>query len=107
MGTEAIDPLIRECYDHFYGRGQRLGTLDAVITLAEVDEVGAIVENLAFEADGELIDQPRLVECVEQTLMSLQLPKFPVEAGRVEFTYRVVEREVPTQAGTGASMDEG
>jgi hypothetical protein len=85
-------PLIRECYEMALEEDQNLaGTLRARFSIAGEADVGGLVETVGVEADDGLAVSATLVECMRETVYSLQFDP-PEGGGRVDVTYPFIFR---------------
>jgi hypothetical protein len=85
-------PLIRECYEMALEEDRDLaGTLRARFSIAGEADVGGLVETVDVEADDGLAVSATLVECMRETVYSLQFDP-PEGGGRVDVTYPFIFR---------------
>ncbi len=82
-------PLLAECYDAAL---PRLTKQDGGITISLLftgePEVGTLIQSAEITGDDNLTQDAELVECFQQTLLSIELPPM-TERGEVTVTYPI------------------
>lgn len=77
---QQIQPLLLECYQAALprlvrpvGRARKDGTISVTLHLIGEPDVGTIVESVTFGGDALLVGDAQLVECMRETLMTVEL----------------------------------
>jgi hypothetical protein len=77
---QSIQPLLLQCYNAASNRlARKDGTITVVVRLTGEPDVGTLVESARLDGDAHLLADAELVECMQETLMSIELP--PMEEG--------------------------
>jgi hypothetical protein len=82
---QLAQPLLLECYDAAHARLPRKdGTIEVTLRLQGEPGIATIVET--GQLGGELVNVAELAECLEQTLLSIELAPMP-EGGAIDLHY--------------------
>lgn len=86
-GVRAVIPLLAECYDAAQDRlSIKDGKIVVQMHLTGEPEVGTLIETAEIEGDAHFTGDAELVECLQQTMLSVELPPI-AEGGTVDVTY--------------------
>ncbi len=88
-GVRAVIPLLAECYDAAQGRlSIKEGKIIVQMHLSGEPDVGTLIEKAEIEGDAHFTKDAELVECLQQTMLSVELP--PIEGGgTIDITYPI------------------
>ncbi len=88
-GVRAVIPLLAECYDAALDRlSTKAGKIVVEMHLTGEPDVGTLIEKAEVGGDEHFTRDAELVECFQQTMLSLELP--PIEGGgTVDVTYPI------------------
>ena len=84
---KSAQPLVLECYVAARGRlAKPDGTITVVVRLTGEPGVATLVESTKLEGDPQFLADPDLVECIQESLMPVELPPM-AEGGSIEVSY--------------------
>lgn len=82
-----VIPLLAECYDNALPRlAVKQGKITVNMKLVGEPEVGTLIEHADVAGDEGFTKDPELMECFQQTMMSIELPP-TTEGHEVHITY--------------------
>jgi hypothetical protein len=88
-GVRAVIPLLAECYDAAQDRlTNKKGQIIVKMHLTGEPEVGTLIDKADIEGDAHFTADKDLVECFQQTMLSVELPPI-AEGGTVDVTYPI------------------
>jgi hypothetical protein len=88
-GVRAVIPLLAECYDAAKDRlSPQRGQIVVQMHLTGEPEVGTLIDKAEIGGDAQLTADKDLVECLQQTMLSVELPPI-AEGGTVDVTYPI------------------
>lgn len=88
-GVRAVIPLLAECYGNAAERlGNPSGKIEVKMHLTGEPDVGTLIDSADVGGDKVLTSDAELVECFQQTMLSVELPPF-AEGGTVDVTYPI------------------
>jgi RNA polymerase sigma factor (sigma-70 family) len=91
FAIRSVQPMLLECYQSAADRLPRKnGAITAVIRFISEPDVAMIAESATVEADPDLAD-PAMLECMRETLMSIEMPAVS-DAATVDVHYPFVVR---------------
>nr|MBA2543441.1 hypothetical protein [Deltaproteobacteria bacterium] len=88
-GVRAVIPLLAECYDAAQARLPiKDGKIVVQMHLTGEPDVGTVIETAEIGGDAHFTADAELVECFQQTMLSVELP--PIEGGgTIDVTYPI------------------
>lgn len=105
---QEIRPLIVECYEMALETTPDLaGKLTVAFTIVGEPDIGTIVSEAELESDDGMTDDADFSECVEQTILSLELPAPEAGGGEIFVRYPFIFRssDEPTHTVPASSDD--
>lgn len=88
-GVRAVIPLLAECYDAAQARLEpKAGKIVVQMHLSGEPGVGTLIDAAEIEGDAHFTKDAELVECLQQTMLSVELPPMD-EGGKVDVTYPI------------------
>jgi hypothetical protein len=88
-GVRAVIPLLAECYSAAQDRLPiKTGKIVVQMHLTGEPEAGTLIEKAEIEGDAHFTKDAELVECLQQTMLSVELPPI-AEGGTIDVTYPI------------------
>ncbi len=88
-GVRDLIPLLAECYDAALPRlTKKAGGITVHMVFTGEPEIGTLIQAAEIAGDDHLAKDAGLVECLQQTMLSIELPPM-AESGEVTVTYPI------------------
>ena len=88
-GVRAVIPLLAECYDNAQDRlTTKAGKIVVQMHLTGEPDVGTLIESAEIGGDAHFTSDAELVECFQQTLLSVEQPPI-AGGGTIDVTYPI------------------
>jgi hypothetical protein len=88
-GVRAVIPLLAECYDAAQDRlAIKTGRIEVKMHLTGEPDIGTLIESAEIGGDKHFTGDADLVECLQQTMLSVELPPI-AEGGTIDVTYPI------------------
>ncbi len=88
-GVRAVIPLLAECYDAAQDRlAIKTGRIEVKMHLTGEPDIGTLIESAEIGGDKQFTGDADLVECLQQTMLSVELPPI-AEGGTIDVTYPI------------------